>query len=66
MPPGTPVTSVSFDPATVPFYDVHTKTDAAGNPIDKQTFAFPLKLNRVQMQWDDAQEKRWKRVVAAS
>ena len=57
---------ISFDTATVSFYDIHTKTDAAGNPTEKQTFTFPLKLNRVQMQWDGKQEKRWKKVGAAS
>ena len=43
-----------------------TKTDAAGNPTEKQTFAFPLKLNRVQLQWDGEQEMRWKRAAATS
>jgi hypothetical protein len=57
---------ISFDTATVSFYDVHTKTDAAGTPTEKQAFAFPLKLNRVQMKWDGEQEKRWKRAGAAS
>lgn len=56
-----PVTA-SFETATLSFYDVHTKTDAAGTPIEKQTFAFPLKLDRVQMAWSD-QEKRWTRVA---
>lgn len=57
---------ISFDTAMVSFYDVHTKTDAAGTPTEKQTYSFPLKLHRVQMQWDGDQEKRWKPVGAAS
>jgi len=57
---------VSFDAATLSFYDVHTKTDAAGTPTEKQTFTFPVKLERVQMQWDGKQEKRWKKVSTGS
>lgn len=53
---------VSFDTATLSFYDIHTKTDAAGTPTEKQTFTFPAKLDRVQMQWDGKQERRWKKV----
>lgn len=58
--------AITFPSATVSFYDIHTKTDAAGNPVEKQLFTFPLTLNRVQMQWDDKQEKRWKPVTPAS
>lgn len=54
-----PVT-VSFSTATLTFYDIHTKTDPAGNPIEKQTFSFPLKLERTQMQWNG---KQWVKVV---
>ncbi len=54
-----PVT-VSFEGATLTFYDIHTKTDAAGNPVEKQTFSFPLKLERTQMQWDG---KQWVKVA---
>ena len=57
---------VSFDTATLSFYDISTKTDAAGNPTEKQTFSFPVKLDRVQMQFDAKQERRWKKVSAAS
>lgn len=53
---------VSFDTATISFYDIHTKTDAAGNATEKQTFSFPVKLDRVQMIWDAKREKRWKRL----
>jgi hypothetical protein len=60
-----PVT-VSFDTAILSFYDISTKTDAAGNPTEKQTFTFPVKLDRVQMQWDGKQEKRWKKVGAGT
>jgi hypothetical protein len=49
-----------FPSAALSFYEVHTKTDPGGNPIEKQTFVFPIKLNRVQMQWDGDKEKRWK------
>lgn len=55
---------VSFENATLSFYEIHTKTDSAGDPIEKATFTFPLKLNRVQMQWDGEKEKRWKLVSA--
>jgi hypothetical protein len=57
---------ISFDTATVSFYDIHTKTDAAGNPTEKSTFTFPVKLSRVQMTWDGEKEKRWKRAGAGS
>ncbi len=53
---------VSFATATVSFYDVHTKVDAAGTPTEKQTFMFPVKLDRVQMVWDKKQQKRWVRM----
>jgi hypothetical protein len=55
-----PVT-VSFDTATLSFYDIHTKSDAAGNVLEKKTFRMPLTLQRVRLEWDDKQEKRWKR-----
>ena len=57
---------VTAPQASVVFYDIHTKADAAGNVTEKQTFRIPLQLRRVQMQWDGKQEKRWKRVGAAS
>ena len=57
---------VSFDTATLSFYDISTKTDAAGNTTEKQTFTFPVKLNRVQMQFDNQQEKRWKKVSSGT
>jgi hypothetical protein len=60
-----PVTA-SFDTATLSFYDISTKTDAAGNPTERQTFTFPVKLDRIQMQFDDKQEKRWKTVSAGT
>ncbi len=41
------------------FYDITTKTDAAGNPIEKAKFEFPLKLESVNMWYDDMQ-KKWK------
>jgi len=40
------------------FYDITTKTDAAGNPTEKARFEFPLENQRVTM-WYDSAKKRW-------
>lgn len=45
--------------AKVSFFDVTTKTDAAGNPIEKTRFEFNLQRKQVQM-WYDKYEKVWK------
>ena len=44
--------------ASVKFYDITTKTDAAGNPTEKVTFEFPLKSKHIQ-KWFNQQEKKW-------
>lgn len=50
----------SFSPdARISFFDVTTKTDKAGNPIEKTQFDFDLQRQRVQM-WYDRYEKAWK------
>ena len=41
------------------FFDITTKVDAAGNPIEKARFEFVLKRQYVQM-WYDRYEKAWK------
>lgn len=50
---------VSKPKVKLAFYDITTKTDAAGNPIEKAKFEFPLKLETVNMWFDDLQ-KKWK------
>lgn len=50
----------SFSPqAKISFFDVTTKTDKAGNPIEKVQFDFNLQSQRVQM-WYDRHERIWK------
>jgi hypothetical protein len=50
----------SFSPeAKITFFDVTTKTDAAGNPIEKTQFDFNLKRHHAQM-WYDRSENAWK------
>lgn len=44
--------------ARLAFYDITTKTDAAGNPLEKTRFEFPLENQHVTM-WYDRAEKRW-------
>ena len=44
---------------TISFFDVTVKTDAAGRPVEKTRFDFPLKQRMVRM-WYDAKEKMWK------
>lgn len=50
---------VSFDQATLKMYDLTTQTDAAGNPTEKVTFEFKLKLNEDKM-WYDRDQKKWR------
>lgn len=50
---------VSWDKVNLVFYDITTKTDAAGNPIEKTKFNFDFDLKTVNM-WYDSAEKRWK------
>lgn len=49
-----------FNIAKISFYDITTKTDAAGNPIEKTAFEFPIKSIDQQMWFDKEHEKRWK------
>ena len=44
--------------ARLAFYDITTKTDAAGNPTEKARFEFPLENQRITM-WYDRAQKRW-------
>ena len=52
--------TVSYDNAKLKFYDITTKTDAAGNPIEKTSFEYPLKLETTDM-WYDKSTKTWKK-----
>ncbi len=45
--------------AVISFFDITTKTDAAGNPVEKTRFDFPLKLEAARM-WYDRTENQWK------
>ena len=45
--------------AKIAFFDVTTRVDAAGNPIEKTQFEFGLQRQYVQM-WYDKYEKAWK------
>lgn len=50
----------SFSPqAKISFFDVTSKVDAAGNPIEKTQFDFNLKRQYIQM-WYDRSENAWK------
>ena len=51
---------VSFEEAKLAFYDITTKTDPAGNALEKTAFEFPLTLEQVDM-WYDKTEKVWKK-----
>lgn len=42
----------SFDTAKLMFYDITTKTDAAGNPIEKTQFEFQLNLEKGKVWFD--------------
>ena len=44
--------------AKLAFYDITTKTDAAGNAIEKTRFEFPLESQRITM-WFDRAGNRW-------
>ena len=54
-----PVSPALQGSAKVSFFDVTTKTDPAGNPIEKTQFDFSLQAQRVQM-WYDKAESKWK------
>ena len=44
--------------ANIKFYDLTTKTDAAGNPIEKVTFDFQFDI-KVTHKWWDKNQKKW-------
>ena len=50
---------ISWDKVNVKFYDIITKTDPAGNPLEKTTFDFECKYNEKQL-WYDREAKEWK------
>ena len=47
------------------FYDVMARTDAAGNPVEKTRFEFPLERQQISM-WYDEEAKRWREGVPAT
>ena len=49
----------TYSNATISFFDVTTKVDMVGNPVEKTQFDFPLKRQFVQM-WYDTNTKTWK------
>lgn len=49
-----------YSSAKVSFFDITTKTDAAGNPVEKAQFDFPMELQKVTM-WYDNEAKMWKK-----
>lgn len=55
-----PVYCSTFEQAKLMFYDITTKTDAAGNPVEKVTFEFPINSFDQQMWFDSEKEQRWK------
>ncbi len=55
-----PVAVSEYETAKLMFYDITTKTDAAGTPIEKMSFEFPLKQEAVTM-WYDNRLKVWKK-----
>ncbi len=54
-----PVVPSLYGTAKISFFDVTTKTDAAGNAVEKTQFDFSLQPQRVQM-WYDKTESKWK------
>jgi hypothetical protein len=60
-----PVYTSAFQSAKLTFYDITSKTDAAGNPTEKVNFDFPIKVTDQQMWFDKDKEKRWKLGVPA-
>jgi hypothetical protein len=51
---------VSYDSPKIMLYDLITKTDDAGNILNKTTFEIPLK-KQTSNYWYDANIKRWER-----
>ncbi len=54
-----PVITTLSSSARITFFDVTTKVDAVGNPLEKTQFDFSLKRQFVQM-WYDTNTKAWK------
>jgi len=52
-------------PAKISFFDITTKTDAAGNPVEKTQFDFSVQPEKVQM-WYDRSDNMWKSGVPPS
>lgn len=55
-----PIYSSALSNAKVMFYDIVTKTDNAGNPVEKVSFEYPITPVDQQMWFDSEQERRWK------
>jgi len=53
----TVLTSDKYSKANIKFYDLTTKTDAAGNPVEKVTFDFEFNIKTLHMWWDKNQNK---------
>ncbi len=53
------VVANAYSLARISFFDVTTRTDAAGNPLEKTQFDFLLRPQRIQI-WYDDNENRWK------
>jgi hypothetical protein len=51
--------AASFDKVTLSFFDITTRTDAAGTPTEKTQFDFALVREPASM-WYDATANRWK------
>jgi hypothetical protein len=54
-----PVVPATFGSVTLSFFDITTRTDAAGTPVERARFDFTLRPDTVQM-WYDASVLRWK------
>lgn len=54
-----PETPTEKENAKISFFDVTTKTDKAGNPVEKTTFNFKLVSENINM-WFDRSQNKWK------
>jgi len=57
-----PVLSSTKKTASISFFDITTKTDAAGNPTEKTQFDFPLEKKTIKL-WYDRDQKKWREGV---
>ncbi|MDP2302422.1 MAG: hypothetical protein Q8N03_08365 [Ignavibacteria bacterium] len=55
-----PIRSSTLIDAKIMFYDITTKTDNAGNPVEKVSFEYPIKFVDQQMWFENEKERRWK------